>query len=374
MGTERRTTQVLSKLRAWRFRIAATLPAVALTVLVAAQWAASDDPRHRVLVESAEPKVSSVTTTTEPASTTTQTTSTSASTATTGKRDEKTEPAMPSSGAGAGTEAALVPASSSAAPGTTATTTEPAMRRVEGQRGRLFAEATMERAVPAGRPVKFTIRARDDRGGNPVAGVDFGDGTPVGVPERPIYECAPPPPGTMPQSQARMPKEKTFTFEHSYRNEGRYTAAFRISTGDCEGTELLEFTSEIEIMRGEQGRPNSNGPRPPEVSSNQMPPGDGSDRDPTLVHLGVTARDGDGYVSRVSIDWGDGTASTVREYSLMSCNDSQRSRWPTSYASFIESHRYATPGTKAVTIEVTSVGCDGKEAQVASVRAEVAQP
>lgn len=93
------------------------------------------------------------------------------------------------------------------------------------------------------------------------------------------------------------------------------------------------------------------------------------------VALQAVVSDADGWVARVEVDWGDGAPAAV----LLPANACRNgdSGWPVGslwvirepvqppVSSFVPSpsHRYATPGTHAVTVTAVSTGCDGSTPQ-----------
>jgi hypothetical protein len=87
-------------------------------------------------------------------------------------------------------------------------------------------------------------------------------------------------------------------------------------------------------------------------------------RDPARVY--VSARGvSESHVSRMSIDWGDGTPATNFDYPLSPCQGQEGAD---------ANHRYAAPGTYTVQLIVTSVGCDGTGTQTASAQVRMAYP
>jgi hypothetical protein len=89
--------------------------------------------------------------------------------------------------------------------------------------------------------------------------------------------------------------------------------------------------------------------------------------------VSARGRDDDGYVSRITVDWGDGSPVTNFDYPLSSCKD-PGSTWPQSSQAADANHGYASNGKYTVHVIVTSVGCDGKDAQTATADAAVNYP
>ncbi|MBV8305652.1 MAG: hypothetical protein JOZ04_15680 [Acidimicrobiia bacterium] len=90
-------------------------------------------------------------------------------------------------------------------------------------------------------------------------------------------------------------------------------------------------------------------------------------RDPLRVYISARAQDAHGYVSRMAIDWGDGTAAANFEYPLAACRTGQLQAADTN-------HAYAAPGTYTVRLIVTSVSCDGRGAQSVATQATLTYP
>jgi PKD repeat protein len=86
------------------------------------------------------------------------------------------------------------------------------------------------------------------------------------------------------------------------------------------------------------------------------------------VYVSARATDADSYVSRLTLDWGDGSAATNFDYPLSACQAA-----PSSQAADAN-HRYATAGTYVVRLIVTSVRCDGSDAQTESSETTVIYP
>lgn len=91
-------------------------------------------------------------------------------------------------------------------------------------------------------------------------------------------------------------------------------------------------------------------------------------RDPKRVYVAARGSDADSYVSRMTIDWGDGSPAMSFDYPLSSCHD-----MPSNQAADTN-HGYAAPGRYTVRLIVTSVGCDGTGAQTATAETIVTSP
>ena len=104
-------------------------------------------------------------------------------------------------------------------------------------------------------------------------------------------------------------------------------------------------------------------PQPQATLAEVFPPS----RDPLRVYISARGQDAHGYVSRMAIDWGDGTAATNFEYPLAACRTGQLQAADTN-------HAYAAPGTYTVRLIVTSVSCDGRGAQSVATQATLTYP
>ena len=81
--------------------------------------------------------------------------------------------------------------------------------------------------------------------------------------------------------------------------------------------------------------------------------------------MSARASDAGSYVSRMTVDWGDGSVVTNLDYPLSSCHDG-----PSNQAADTN-HGYSAPGTYTVRLIVTSVGCDGTGGQKATTEVTV---
>jgi PKD repeat protein len=95
--------------------------------------------------------------------------------------------------------------------------------------------------------------------------------------------------------------------------------------------------------------------------------GSASTEDPNLS-LKINAGDKDGYVSRIVVNWDDGTMPTVIPYPLSACVEPLSTSLDTT-----ASHTYDTAGSYTVTVTVTSVSCagDGEQQTIGVVNVSV---
>jgi len=220
--------------------------------------------------------------------------------------------------------------------------------------------------------VQFKLHITDGRGAWSKILIDYGDGSPGwGQGRSPL--CVGPTPGQpAPPEAAAHGSDDTFDFQHAYRRPGAFTAKAHVETTNyCSpdpATEVRDVTVTVNVLPGPEP---SNGPSQPSGFLDQT---SGSGKDPAFAYTYYTAGDDDGYVSRVSLDWGDGTAPDVIDYPLTDCHD-PGTYWPRSLTrSHDGSHQYAGPGTYTARLTVTSVGCDGKDQQTSTTEARVTYP
>lgn len=155
-------------------------------------------------------------------------------------------------------------------------------------------------------------------------------------------------------------------YTHGYNREGRWEFAFSAVTGRC-GVDNV-YGSLHGYLEVAPGQARSQGPSLPTVKLAEARAPD-EPREPGFLKVWAQGADDDGYVSRFLVDFADGTPVETLPGDPMGCRPT-RSGWPSrSLASFqppYPSHRYAAPGTYAITVTVVSTGCDGGEEQTAS--------
>lgn len=120
------------------------------------------------------------------------------------------------------------------------------------------------------------------------------------------------------------------------------------------------------------------GPSPAHVSSpvtaeallsQAWPP----NRDPAFVYVSAEGKATSGYVSRMTLSWGDGSAPRTFQYTATSCQDPNQTR-PTDVEAANDNHRYAQAGTYSVELIVTATSCDGSTSQSAANVVPVSYP
>ena len=222
--------------------------------------------------------------------------------------------------------------------------------------------------APTATLVHYVVHVRDDSGTVNDLRFSYGDGTGavgMGV----AIDCAAPDaqhPATPPP-----PTDRTFEFDHGYRRAGTYVAVAHVGTGGCpwDASEQRDASTTVAATPGPTP---SNGPVQPKAFLSQFwPPGG----DATVVHVSEWGTDDDGYITRYSVDWGDGSAATVTDYSLSQCHD-PGTTWPqTQNGNHADAgHAYSQPGTYTARLTVKSVGCDGKDAQTATADVTLSYP
>lgn len=254
--------------------------------------------------------------------------------------------------------------STTAAPATT--TTSPPPIQLRSAAGGLTLDATIEPgSASRAALVRFTVQATDEQGGLVAAGVDYGDGTPVGIPGPPHADCRTSPAGT---AKASEPTHEQVVFEHAYRQSGSYRVHVVVTAGGCNRPDARTDASTDYLVLS-VGPLLSNGPRLPTVATTQ-PPADSTHNDPSTAYIDIDATDLDGYISSVVVDWGDGTSPTVKTTSLAECIE-EATHFPVSSRVVEATHRYLTGGTHSISVIASSVGCDGASRQDAKVSGSV---
>lgn len=219
-------------------------------------------------------------------------------------------------------------------------------------KGGLELVLTTVSSIEAGRRFELTMEVRDDAGDSHGFHVDFGDGQEWGGVPMDLV-CM----GRMKGEKPHEPPSRdSETLTHSYPESGTYEVLVETFSGGCQvDHETARLWAEIEVT-GAAGA--SNGPQPPRAKIGHAYYTNG---DPSILVTDIGGYDDDGFVSRVEVDWGDGSAPETFTRPLSECE--QDRGWPTGWFSDMLDHVYPEPGLYEVAIEVTSVGCDGEDAQ-----------
>ena len=145
------------------------------------------------------------------------------------------------------------------------------------------------------------------------ATVDFGDGTDP-VPEHDLVwngHCG----GT------------SWDEPHVWRRPGTYHVVVTVngclSYGYVDNDKVEKLSLDVRVV---PGNPASNGPGSPYAA---IPVGGSGDHAMT-IHASVDAGDGDGWITTISLDWGDGSLPAVVHESLATCDDHGGAQYPSS--------------------------------------------
>jgi hypothetical protein len=223
----------------------------------------------------------------------------------------------------------------------------------------------------------FPVRASDPYYYVGLDRISWGDGAPwtgyagghySGVP------CANPP----------APKPHTLTdngWEHAWRHPGTYVVEASVSTWRCDRDRPLATRTVQITLVVKAGQVMSNGPKQP-ILDVEIRGRESSSRLMAGVH--GAAKDLDGYLTQVEIDWGDGQHTVIPpqekcadgdgrhypDYTLLNIQDQSPSSPPGAGAG----HYYEAPGMYTVVVRATSTGCDGQSPQQVSESATVTIP
>jgi hypothetical protein len=227
--------------------------------------------------------------------------------------------------------------------------------------GSLVARATLpNKNIATAELVTLQVSAESRTGGIVSVGVDFGDGTPTSMPGPAVgAPCGPGP----------APTQHAVGYDHAFRVSGTFTIVVMAVTDNCHGSERAQTHGQVRVRPG--GSP-TNGPRQPSFYEARQERCNGetcsppATRDPSKAYIQFVAVDHDGYISQVTVDWHDGSANSVFTRPLSDCRDPMR-YWPSSELGAVADHRYARPGTYGAELTVGSVGCTGRDRQVAKI-------
>ncbi|MGI8684590.1 MAG: hypothetical protein ACR2MO_05800 [Acidimicrobiales bacterium] len=163
-----------------------------------------------------------------------------------------------------------------------------------------------------------------------------------------------------------VPGTASADYTHVYNRPGRWEFGFQAATGAC-GTNatygVLRAYVGVEV-----GTPTSQGPALPKVLvAEARAPGQAVVAGALEVHADGT--DEDGFVTRLVIDFGDGSAPVERPGDPMGCRPTD-SGWPAASRGWTmapyPTHRYEARGSYTITAAVISTGCDGSGTQSAT--------
>jgi hypothetical protein len=209
--------------------------------------------------------------------------------------------------------------------------------------------------------LNFTTTVTDAGGGELSVAENFGDTDHMSKPGS-VVDCAPGPTSVPPESR------KSWTAQHAYRKAGAYSVSFYAASSDC--GRQMRMVLVKGLLKISPGRVLANGPLPLKVSAWQSQP---YEQDPSQAYVGFAGSDGDGYVSRLTLDWGDGSPLYVIDYPPSAC-ESGDTYWPGSKKSEGASHQYTASGSHSITVKAISAGCEGADATTATATVTVVAP
>ncbi len=148
---------------------------------------------------------------------------------------------------------------------------------------------------------------------------------------------------------------------HVYNKVGRWNFSLTARSGGVCSPSASAYGSldgTVEIGGGASG-PTAQGPSRPTVR-----PASSYPYAPNVINLTADARDDDGYVDRLIVDWGDGAATET--YTNPQPCTTMASGWPAGSYTFLPlwmgvgpvAHRYPDATPRTVTVTVVSTACD----------------
>ncbi len=158
----------------------------------------------------------------------------------------------------------------------------------------------------------------------------------------------------------------------AYRAAGTYDVVANVwSLDDCDGGYQIDH--DRMHLAVAQGVDVTNGPAAPQVKFTpyQVAKEPASLIDPgsRTVDVKFIGYDDDGWITKVTIDWGDGSEPTVLDYGTEGCTDSPTD-WPhgsTKKQREPVRHEYGDDDRHTITMTVTSAGCGGADEQSAEM-------
>ncbi|HEX8002407.1 MAG TPA: hypothetical protein VF519_06895 [Mycobacteriales bacterium] len=248
-------------------------------------------------------------------------------------------------------------------PSPTATTAEPSTPPAEpvtasarGGHGLTLTATYDPGDLPTATLGTLVVEASDDDGEIYPGGITWGDGT--SEPAMMVAaSCVQDPMPTPLRSREPHPAHWRQELPHAWRHAGDY--ALRVVVHSylvCHG-EVPREEAEVTLhVRARPGREASNGPAKPVYRHDQPTVQD------RTVNLSGQLDDDDGWLRGVTIGWGDGTSSVVRND--RACDDGAGRHYPFEGGLWpSEDHTYAEPGTYTITLRYTSTGCGGADVQ-----------
>lgn len=175
-------------------------------------------------------------------------------------------------------------------------------------------------------------------------------------------------------------------YEWSYRRAGTYDIVAVLRDYPCEGSGSIEDVARSAPRRVHvvPGADVANGPWLPHLDvsfSTDPPPTANPGTDPNLVWGGASTWDPDGWLWKLTIDWGDGSQPDVYGGFLEDCwvggdyggkQPYPDTTWPWGGQSgTYGSHDMPGAGTYTVTVKAYSASCEGDDVQVVTKTAQV---
>lgn len=147
-------------------------------------------------------------------------------------------------------------------------------------------------------------------------------------------------------------------FQHAWRAAGTYRVSVGLLTYGCQAEPPVAQVGLETTIVVVGAAATTNGSLAPRAELRREEYTDG-------VRLGLAGSDADGWVTRMVLDWGDGSSPVVLTGGQEPCDDAP-TRWPVSHWGETLGHRYPAPGPHTVRLTVTSTGCDGGTPQTAT--------
>lgn len=221
----------------------------------------------------------------------------------------------------------------------------------------------------------LSVHLRDGDGDAYVSEVAWGDGTtwhhePIPMVMCPIYTS----PTANPGPYKPSPSDVTVSMRHAWRSAGSYTITVKAFSGgnSCApyAPSREEATAAFDLDVADDDVVTSNGPADPAFTEVDAL----VDSSRRRLDLSGNSYDSDGFVSRVVVDWGDGSANATFTQNLSHCDDNDGASYPAGDQWGVRpyfTHTYAKRGTYIMTVTVTSVGCDGEDVQTGLAKGKV---
>lgn len=166
------------------------------------------------------------------------------------------------------------------------------------------------------------------------------------------------------------PSVRTTTETYAYRHPGLARIAVGVDTTYCPGWGLEPKSVTVEgEVNVRPGPVLTNGPLPLELDAEFLE----EESTATRTAIAVWGDDRDGFVHRIDIDWGDGSAPHVLATPLAECHD-PRDSWPASMLldDNIVWHDYPV-GEFTARVTARSSGCKGLDEEVKTVELPIAR-